>query len=161
MFGIAKALGEKLLGVGPSVELHHQRHRESTTPHAPPTMSLIHKSIGSRLIATSARRSARPFTTRSRLHADEPTPKASAADPPAGKDGESSLIRKEGPSEGTAHAPDYNVAVDYRTSTFSPIPRRVMNGSEPGESVAAAVLSGAPVDLQARTVRYIPIFIFL
>lgn len=30
-----------------------------------------------------------------------------------------------------------------------------MNGSEPGESVAAAVLSGAPVELQARTVRYI------
>lgn len=37
---------------------------------------------------------------------------------------------------------------------FSPIPKRVMDGSEPGESVAAAVLSGAPVDLQARTVRY-------
>jgi len=29
-----------------------------------------------------------------------------------------------------------------------------MDGSEPGESVPAAVLSGAPVDLQARTVRY-------
>jgi NADH dehydrogenase (ubiquinone) Fe-S protein 4 len=29
-----------------------------------------------------------------------------------------------------------------------------MDGSEPGESVAAAVLSGAPTDLQARTVRY-------
>lgn len=39
-------------------------------------------------------------------------------------------------------------------SNFSPIPKRVMDGSEPGESVAAAVLSGAPVDLQARTVRY-------
>lgn len=39
-------------------------------------------------------------------------------------------------------------------STFSPIPKRVMDGSEPGDSVAAAVLSGAPTDLQARTVRY-------
>jgi NADH dehydrogenase (ubiquinone) Fe-S protein 4 len=39
-------------------------------------------------------------------------------------------------------------------SNFSPIPKRVMDGSEPGESVAAAVLSGAPVDLQARQVRY-------
>lgn len=39
-------------------------------------------------------------------------------------------------------------------SNFSPVPKRVMDGSEPGESVAAAVLSGAPVDLQARTVRY-------
>ena len=34
------------------------------------------------------------------------------------------------------------------------IPKRVMDGSEPGESAAAAVLSGAPVELQARTVRY-------
>ena len=40
------------------------------------------------------------------------------------------------------------------TSNFSPIPKRVMDGSEPGDSVAAAVLSGAPTDLQARTVRY-------
>lgn len=39
-------------------------------------------------------------------------------------------------------------------SNFSPIPKRVMDGSEPGKSVAAAVLSGAPIDLQARTVRY-------
>jgi hypothetical protein len=30
-----------------------------------------------------------------------------------------------------------------------------MNGSEEGEVVAAAVLSGAPIDLQARTVRYV------
>lgn len=30
-----------------------------------------------------------------------------------------------------------------------------MDGSEPGEIVAAAVLSGAPVDLQARQVRYV------
>jgi NADH dehydrogenase (ubiquinone) Fe-S protein 4 len=30
-----------------------------------------------------------------------------------------------------------------------------MNGSEEGEVVAAAVLSGAPIDLQARTVRFV------
>lgn len=29
-----------------------------------------------------------------------------------------------------------------------------MNGSEDGEVVPAAVLSGAPIELQARTVRY-------
>lgn len=29
-----------------------------------------------------------------------------------------------------------------------------MDGSELGDLVAAAVISGAPVDLQARTVRY-------
>lgn len=39
-------------------------------------------------------------------------------------------------------------------SLFSPVPKRVMDGSEPSEVVAAAVLSGAPTDLQARTVRY-------
>lgn len=30
---------------------------------------------------------------------------------------------------------------------------RVMDGSEPGEDTPAAVLSGAPIELQARTVR--------
>ena len=30
-----------------------------------------------------------------------------------------------------------------------------MDGSEPGETLPAAVLSGAPTDLQARTVRYV------
>lgn len=30
-----------------------------------------------------------------------------------------------------------------------------MDGSEPTETVAAAVLSGAPSDLQARTVRFV------
>ena len=38
---------------------------------------------------------------------------------------------------------------------FSPIPKRVMDGSEPGDVVAAAVLSGAPVELQARTVQFV------
>jgi hypothetical protein len=32
---------------------------------------------------------------------------------------------------------------------------RVMDGSEPGEITPAAVLSGAPTDLQARTVRFV------
>lgn len=39
-------------------------------------------------------------------------------------------------------------------STFSPVPKRVMNGSETG-TLAAAIVSGAPMDLQARTVRYV------
>ena len=49
--------------------------------------------------------------------------------------------------------PDYDATIDHGTSTYSPVPKRVMNGSEPGEITPAAVLSGAPVDLQARTVR--------
>jgi hypothetical protein len=51
------------------------------------------------------------------------------------------------------HQPDYNATVDHGTSTYSPVPKRVMNGSEPGVVTPAAMLSGAPIDLQARTVR--------
>merc|ERR1712000_82527 len=40
------------------------------------------------------------------------------------------MIRKEDAAEGSPrHQPDYSVAVDYRTSAFSPIPKRVMDGS--------------------------------
>ncbi|KXS95442.1 hypothetical protein AC578_4720 [Pseudocercospora eumusae] len=82
---------------------------------------------------------------------------ASTFTSPSGKLGESGLVRQEGPGEGQPrHNPDYNVVNDYRTSgnsNFSPIPIRVMDGSEPGLDTPAAVLSGAPVELQARTVR--------
>lgn len=40
----------------------------------------------------------------------------------------------------------------YRT--FTPVPNRVQDGSE--DILPAAVLSGAPMELQARTVRYVP-----
>ncbi|KAI1635619.1 putative NADH-ubiquinone oxidoreductase 18 kDa subunit [Biscogniauxia mediterranea] len=52
-----------------------------------------------------------------------------------------------------ANSPDYGVHIDKATSTFTPVPKRVMDGSEEGEIVPAAVLSGAPIELQARTVR--------
>ncbi|KAF9694685.1 hypothetical protein EKO04_007398 [Ascochyta lentis] len=122
-------------------------------------MSALPRSIGSRLLAPALR----PAATRSlapayRTYAtNEETPhnhKTTPEDAPAVKlTSDSTQIRKEGAAEGMRHAPDYNVAVDYRTSNFSPVPKRVIDGSEPGESVAAAVLSGAPVDLQARQVR--------
>ncbi|KAK8219340.1 ndufs4 NADH dehydrogenase Fe-S protein subunit [Zalaria obscura] len=85
----------------------------------------------------------------------EGRPKSSSSEPPAKKVfDESGLVRQEGPSEGQPrHQLDYSVAVDYRTSAFSPIPHRVMDGSEPGDTTAAAVVSGAPTELQARTVR--------
>lgn len=38
-------------------------------------------------------------------------------------------------------------------STFTPVPKRLLDGSEPGVALPAAVLSGAPMELQARTVR--------
>jgi NADH dehydrogenase (ubiquinone) Fe-S protein 4 len=52
-----------------------------------------------------------------------------------------------------SHKPDYNARIDHATSSFSPVPIRVMDGSEPGDTTPAAVLSGAPIDLQARQVR--------
>ncbi|KAH9883786.1 putative NADH-ubiquinone oxidoreductase 18 kDa subunit [Xylariomycetidae sp. FL2044] len=52
-----------------------------------------------------------------------------------------------------ANAPDYGVHIDKATSTYTPVPKRVMDGSEEGDILPAAVLSGAPIELQARTVR--------
>ncbi|KAB8204651.1 ETC complex I subunit conserved region [Aspergillus parasiticus SU-1] len=84
----------------------------------------------------------------------DPSVKTSPADAPAVPPKDSSLIRQEGPAEAMArHQPDYEATIDHGTSKFSPVPKRVMDGSEPGDTVPAAVLSGAPTDLQARTVR--------
>ncbi|KAL3476254.1 ETC complex I subunit conserved region-domain-containing protein [Aspergillus californicus] len=87
------------------------------------------------------------------IRADSPV-KVSPSDAPTIPHSQSDMIRKETPSEAMArHQPDYDATIDHGTSKFSPVPKRVMDGSEPGETVAAAVLSGAPTDLQARTVR--------
>jgi NADH dehydrogenase (ubiquinone) Fe-S protein 4 len=86
-----------------------------------PIMSLLHKSIGSRLLASGARRLPRcsPLL-QNRAYADS-TPTASSDQPPGPKLGESELVRKEGPSEGLVrHQPDYEVATDYRTSYADP-----------------------------------------
>ncbi|PNS18770.1 NADH-ubiquinone oxidoreductase subunit, mitochondrial [Sphaceloma murrayae] len=97
----------------------------------------------------------RLVTVRWETQAHNPSaPPTSTSEPPGRKPGTAALIRDEDPAEGAAkHTPDYNAAADYRTSSFSPVPMRVMDGSEPGDSVPAAVLSGAPTELQARTVR--------
>lgn len=42
-------------------------------------------------------------------------------------------------------------AQNYRT--FTPVPKRVLDGSEESEILPAAITSGAPMELQARTVR--------
>jgi NADH dehydrogenase (ubiquinone) Fe-S protein 4 len=83
-----------------------------------------------------------------------PAVKTNPSEAPTSTYSSSSLIRKEGPAEAmTHHQPDYDATIDHGTSNFSPVPKRVMDGSEPGDSLPAAVLSGAPTDLQARTVR--------
>ncbi|EGD98034.1 NADH dehydrogenase ubiquinone Fe-S protein 4, mitochondrial [Trichophyton interdigitale] len=80
--------------------------------------------------------------------------KTTTQDAPATPSTGSAITRKEPAGESIPrHQPDYNATVDHGTSLFSPVPKRVMDGSEPSEVVAAAVLSGAPTDLQARTVR--------
>ncbi|KAL8690181.1 MAG: hypothetical protein Q9218_004314 [Villophora microphyllina] len=77
-----------------------------------------------------------------------------SSDSPAPRSGDSAMIRQEGSEAAIiGHQPDFHAPVDHGTSAFSPIPKRVMDGSEPGDLTAAAVLSGAPVDLQARTAR--------
>ncbi|KAL3497045.1 ETC complex I subunit conserved region-domain-containing protein [Aspergillus germanicus] len=94
-------------------------------------------------------------TTALRASQSEQSPiKVNFSEAPTTTHGESSLIQKETPSEAMArHQPDYDATIDHGTSKYSPVPKRVMDGSEPGETVPAAVLSGAPTDLQARTVR--------
>ncbi|OAX83907.1 hypothetical protein ACJ72_01720 [Emergomyces africanus] len=101
----------------------------------------------------TCRANARYLSKTSSQHAED-APKSSPADAPAALSRGSSITRKETPAEAMArHQPDYNATVDHGTSSFSPVPKRVMDGSEPSGAVAAAVLSGAPTDLQARTVR--------
>ncbi|KAI9797431.1 MAG: NADH:ubiquinone oxidoreductase 21kD subunit [Piccolia ochrophora] len=66
------------------------------------------------------------------------------------------MIRQESASQALVHhnQPDYeNAPIDHATSQFSPVPKRVMDGSEEGDVLPAAVLSGAPVELEGRTVR--------
>ncbi|PHH92100.1 hypothetical protein CDD83_8951 [Cordyceps sp. RAO-2017] len=65
-----------------------------------------------------------------------------------------SIVAK--PSSAVPHAaasnqPDYEIQPDKATSTFTPVPKRIQNGSE--DILPAAVVSGAPLELQARTVR--------
>ncbi|KFH42073.1 NADH-ubiquinone oxidoreductase 21 kDa subunit-like protein [Hapsidospora chrysogenum ATCC 11550] len=55
-----------------------------------------------------------------------------------------------GPAE--SNQPNYNVTQDKATSTYTPVPKRVQDGSEEG-ILPAAVISGAPMELQGRTVR--------
>ncbi|EAQ87172.1 hypothetical protein CHGG_03791 [Chaetomium globosum CBS 148.51] len=50
------------------------------------------------------------------------------------------------------NSPDYNVPIDMATSTYTPVPKHVQDGSEEGV-IPAGLLSNAPMELQARTVR--------
>ncbi|EQL03857.1 NADH dehydrogenase ubiquinone Fe-S protein 4, mitochondrial [Ophiocordyceps sinensis CO18] len=51
----------------------------------------------------------------------------------------------------STNQPDYDIPADKATSTFTPVPKRVQDGSE--NIMPATFISGAPMELQARTVR--------
>ncbi|KAF8848601.1 NADH-ubiquinone oxidoreductase 21kDa subunit [Acephala macrosclerotiorum] len=113
-------------------------------------MSLLRPSIAGRLLRTGAPIARRvvPATVRYDSHTALGTPLTTSE--------ASSVPVEVGESKGIQprhNQPDYAAEVDQASSTFSPIPKRVMNGSEEGDVLPAAVLSGAPIELEARTVR--------
>ncbi|RKF76857.1 NADH-ubiquinone oxidoreductase 21 kDa subunit, mitochondrial [Golovinomyces cichoracearum] len=50
-------------------------------------------------------------------------------------------------------SPNFSAEVDQASSQFSPTTKRLVTGSQESENDTAAVASGAPIELQARTVR--------
>ncbi|KAM0255192.1 hypothetical protein ACHAQJ_006035 [Trichoderma viride] len=66
---------------------------------------------------------------------------------------ESSVAKPTGivPATPGANQPVYDVPIDKATSTYTPVPKRVQDGTE--DILPAATISGAPMELQARTVR--------
>lgn len=46
------------------------------------------------------------------------------------------------------------IPIDYCNRTFTPVPKHIQDGSEDTSYIPAAITSGAPIELQARTVRY-------
>ncbi|KAM0323539.1 hypothetical protein ACHAQA_008820 [Verticillium albo-atrum] len=68
---------------------------------------------------------------------------------------ESSIATSAPPAVPTSdpNQPDYNIPHDRATSTFSPVAKRTQDGSEDVAHIQAATVSGAPTELQARTVR--------
>lgn len=57
------------------------------------------------------------------------------------------------PAPSDPNQPDYSLPHDKATSTYTPVAKRVQDGSEDVPYIQAATLSGAPKELQARTVR--------
>lgn len=50
---------------------------------------------------------------------------------------------------------DYHYVLTNLTRTFSPVPKRIQSGTEQSETIPAAIVSGAPIELQGRQVRYV------
>lgn len=133
-----------------------------TSTNISPTMSLLRTPRVLQL-SRALRSSSQPLrclSTTTQRSLGEPNPRdiPDVAAMQATEDQASMVVAEQKPAAPVEqyhdeHAPDYTATIDHGTSTFSPVPKRVMNGSEPGDILPAAVLSGAPVDLQARVVR--------
>lgn len=95
-------------------------------------MAALPKSIGSRLLSTVVRPAVgrvnalkfRPYASSAGTTSStstEENPRTSPADSPKERVGVSLQEREQDPAEGSVrHNPDYNVAVDYRTSWVTP-----------------------------------------
>ncbi|KAL2761110.1 hypothetical protein ACRALDRAFT_2024965 [Sodiomyces alcalophilus JCM 7366] len=94
-------------------------------------MAALRAQNASRLLRTATPRASLPMTAR-RSVATSSTPAIPATD---------------------QNQPDYTTTNDRATSTFTPVPKRVQDGREDTPYLQAAVVSGAPMELQARTVR--------
>ncbi|APA13305.1 hypothetical protein SS1G_13868 [Sclerotinia sclerotiorum 1980 UF-70] len=120
-------------------------------------MSLLRPSITGRLLRTAVPTALRSVPNGVRYEQTSSgvplTP--SNMSQPKHSTGESSMINHPQSKDKLVkhNQPHYGAEVDQAASLFTPIPKRVMNGSEDGDVLPAAVLSGAPVELQARTVR--------
>ncbi|EPE36783.1 hypothetical protein GLAREA_08946 [Glarea lozoyensis ATCC 20868] len=112
-------------------------------------MSLLRPSISGRMLKASAPvfRRALPATVRFDSSTAVGTPLTTSK-----SESEETSVTEQQKTR-SRNAPNYAAEVDQAASLFTPIPKRVMNGSEEGDVVPAAVLSGAPIELEARTVR--------
>lgn len=100
----------------------HDRKLPLLQPDTPPDMPALPRSIGSRLLPAATRASVpRALAPRIRTFAssdasNEVAPKTSPSEAPNAPLTESAQGRQEGAADSMRHKPDYNVAVDYRTS---------------------------------------------
>jgi hypothetical protein len=110
--GLARCIGPQRTSCSIIASFHHIPHNMSTLP----------RSVGSRLLPAALRPSAaRVMAPKYRTYASAPSSeetesKSSSSDAPAVNLTESSQIRQENAKEAVRHKPDYNVAIDYRTS---------------------------------------------
>ncbi|KAG9242290.1 NADH-ubiquinone oxidoreductase 21kDa subunit [Calycina marina] len=118
-------------------------------------MSLLRPSIAGRLLRAGAPATRRVIPGAVRWDSTTAMGTPLTTSDKATQTDEKSVVSQDAPTglHPKFNQPDYSAEVDQATSSFSPIPKHLFNGSEDGEVLAAAVLSGAPNELSARTVR--------